>query len=199
MSENWEFDKRELLKPENMLLLYARGAFPMADENGNVDWYMPQIRTIIPLDDFNLPRSLRKYLEKSKFKILFDNDPITIIKNCADRDKTWISDGLIDAYSGLIKMGHVHSVEVIENNKIIGGLYGVTYRGAFFGESMFSKKSQASKAALTKLLEHLNKKKFSLLDVQFLTEHLGMFGAKEISFEEYKKLMRKAYSKDVYF
>ena len=199
MSENWDFDKRELLKPENMLLLYARGAFPMADEDGEIDWYMPQIRTIIPLDDYNFPRSLRKYLEKSKFKILFDNDPLRIIKNCADREKTWISDRLIEAYSGLIKIGHLHSVEVFESNKIIGGLFGVTYRGAFFGESMFSKKSQASKAALTKLLQHLNKKNFSLLDVQFLTEHLEMFGAKEISFEEYKNLMREAYSKDVYF
>ena len=199
MSENWDFDKRELLKPENMLLLYARGAFPMADEDGEIDWYMPQIRTIIPLDDYNFPRSLRKYLEKSKFKILFDNDPLRIIKNCADREKTWISDRLIEAYSGLIKTGHLHSVEVFESNKIIGGLFGVTYRGAFFGESMFSKKSQASKAALTKLLQHLNKKNFSLLDVQFLTEHLEMFGAKEISFEEYKNLMREAYSKDVYF
>ena len=199
MSENWEFDKRELLKPENMLLLYTRGAFPMADENGDVDWYMPEIRTIIPLDDYNLPRSLRKYLEASKFKIIFDNDPLTIIKNCADRDKTWISDSLIEAYSGLIKMGHVHSVEVFENKKLVGGLYGVSFRGAFFGESMFSKKSQASKAALTNLLEHLNKKKFSLLDVQFLTEHLEMFGAKEISFEEYKVLMKNAYSKEVYF
>ena len=199
MSENWEFDKRELLKPENMLLLYTRGAFPMADENGDVDWYMPEIRTIIPLDDYNLPRSLRKYLEASKFKIIFDNDPLTIIKNCADRDKTWISDSLIEAYSGLIKKGHVHSVEVFENKKLVGGLYGVSFRGAFFGESMFSKKSQASKAALTNLLEHLNKKKFSLLDVQFLTEHLEMFGAKEISFEEYKVLMKNAYSKEVYF
>ena len=199
MSVNWKFDKRELLKPENMLLLYTRGAFPMADENGDVDWYMPEIRTIIPLDDYNLPRSLRKYLETSKFKILFDNDPLTIIKNCADRDKTWISDSLIEAYSGLIKMGHVHSVEVFENKKLVGGLYGVSFRGAFFGESMFSKKSQASKAALTNLLEHLNKKKFSLLDVQFLTEHLEMFGAKEISFEEYKVLMKNAYSKEVYF
>jgi leucyl/phenylalanyl-tRNA--protein transferase len=199
MNDNWEFDKRELLIPENMLLLYIKGAFPMAEEDGEINWYMPQTRAVIPLDNYNLPRSFRKYLEKSDFQFYLDKDPIQIIRNCANRDNTWISEELIEAYSGLLKIGHVHSVEVYEKNKLVGGLYGVTYRGAFFGESMFSKKSQASKAALTKLLEHLSNKKFCLLDVQFLTEHLEMFGAKEISFEEYKLLMRKAYSIDVSF
>jgi leucyl/phenylalanyl-tRNA--protein transferase len=199
MNEEGIFEKQELLKPENMLLLYARGAFPMADHEGDIDWYMPETRTIIPIENFNYPKSLRKYLDKKELTFLFDNDVMKIIKHCAARKDTWISDELIDAYFGLYKLGHVHSVEVFEKNKLVGGLYGVVFRGAFFGESMFSKKSQASKAALIKLLFHLKNKKFSLLDVQFITDHLKMFGAKEITFEEYQKLQREAYSKKVSF
>ena len=199
MNEEGIFNKQELLKPENMLLLYARGAFPMADQEGNIDWYMPQTRTIIPIKKFNYPKSLRKYLEKQELTFLFDNDVMNIIEHCAARKDTWISDELIDAYFGLYKLGHIHSVEVYEKNKLIGGLYGVVFRGAFFGESMFSKKSQASKAALIKLLFHLQSKNFSLLDVQFITDHLKMFGAREITFEEYQKLQTEAYSKKVSF
>jgi leucyl/phenylalanyl-tRNA--protein transferase len=199
MNEEEIFEKQELLKPENMLLLYARGAFPMADHEGDIDWYMPETRTIIPIENFNYPKSLRKYLDKKELTFLFDNDVMNIIKHCAARKDTWISDELIDAYFGLYKLGHVHSVEVFEKNKLVGGLYGVVFRGAFFGESMFSKKSQASKAALIKLLFHLKNKNFSLLDVQFITDHLKMFGAKEITFEEYQKLQGEAYSKKVSF
>lgn len=199
MNEEGLFDKQELLKPENMLLLYARGAFPMADHEGDIDWYMPETRTIIPIENFNYPKSLRKHLDKKEFTIHFDKDVMNIVNHCAARKDTWISDELIDAYFGLYKLGHLHSVEVFEKNKLIGGLYGVVFRGAFFGESMFSKKSQASKAALIKLLFHLKNKNFSLLDVQFITDHLKMFGAKEITFEEYQKLQREAYSKKVSF
>jgi leucyl/phenylalanyl-tRNA--protein transferase len=199
MNEEGIFDKQELLKPENMLLLYARGAFPMADEKGDIDWYMPEIRTIIPIQNFNYPKSLRKYLEKKEFTYRIDDNVMNIIEHCAARKDTWISDELIEAYFGLYKLGHVHSVEVFEKNKLIGGLYGVVFRGAFFGESMFSIKSQASKAALIKLLTHLQNKKFTLLDVQFITDHLKMFGAKEITFEEYQKLQREAYSAEVKF
>src|ERR1035437_4383552 len=131
--------KTDWLKPENMILLYSRGAFPMADETGIIDWYMPDIRTIIPLDKFNLPRSLKKFLYTSDFEYRFDTSILRVVTECSDRTTTWISDELIESYKGLGSLGHLHSVEVIQHNKLVGGLYGVTYKGAFFGESMFSR------------------------------------------------------------
>lgn len=199
MNESRIISKKDLLKPENMIQLYAQGAFPMADDEGNIEWYLPEIRTIIPLDNYNIPRSLRKFMEKTNFDYKIDSKIVDVIINCSKRPKTWISEELIEAYKGLIKLGYLHSVEVYQYNELVGGLYGVTYRGAFFGESMFSKVSQASKCALVKLIEHLNNKEFVLLDVQFQTEHLKMFGAIEISFDEYSDLLLKAYEKKVSF
>ncbi len=195
-----EINGSDLLKPENMLRLYASGAFPMADEKTDeINWYMPEIRTIIPLDNFNIPRSLKRYLENSDFEFKYDNDFLSIVKNCADRETTWISDKLIEAYLNLHKNGHIHTVETWRNGKLVGGLYGVTFRGAFFGESMFSKVEQASKAALVKLIERLNENNFMILDVQYMTEHLKMFGAEEITFKEYQQLLFKSYQRDCRF
>ena len=189
------FNPKDLLKPDNMLRLYASGAFPMADaETGSINWYLPDIRTIIPLDNFNIPRSAKKAIEGQNFEIRFDTDFDGVLEGCADRESTWISDELKSAYRRLKKRGHIHTVETWKDGMLVGGLYGVTFRGAFFGESMFSKVSQASKAALVALLKHLKEKDFVLLDVQYLTEHLKMFGAIEISFEEYTKLLHKAYA-----
>jgi len=190
------FDPKELLQPDNMIRLYASGAFPMADEKtGIINWYMPEVRTIIPIDNFNVPRSAKKAIDEENFEIKFDIDFEKVVEGCADRESTWTSDELIDAYRRLKKRGFIHTVETWKNGNLVGGLYGVTFRGAFFGESMFSKISQASKAALVTLLKHLKEKEFVLLDVQFMTEHLKMFGAVEISFEEYTKLLHKAYAK----
>ncbi len=189
------FDSKELLKPGNMLRLYAFGAFPMADDDGRINWFMPEIRTIIPLDNYNIPKTLKTFLKKSDFEFRYDTDFISVIRGCATRDKTWISEELIEAYRRLQKKGHIHTVETWDNGKLVGGLYGVTFRGAFFGESMFSKVPQASKAALLKLIEHLNLKDFILLDVQYMTPHLKMFGAVEIDFEEYNKLLYSAYTR----
>jgi leucyl/phenylalanyl-tRNA--protein transferase len=194
-----EFNRDDFLQPDTMLGLYARGAFPMSDETGNIDWYYPENRTIIPIEAFNFPRSLRKFLSSSGFEYRFDTCREDVIRHCAARDETWISEQLIDAYKGLIKMNNLHSVEVWHNGKLAGGLYGINYRGAFFGESMFSLVPQASKAALIKLLEHLLEKGFVLLDVQYMTEHLRMFGAKEISLNEYNRLLGLAYLKDCRF
>jgi len=191
--------KTNWLKPENMILLYSRGAFPMADEYGIIDWYMPDIRTIIPLDNFNLPRSLKKYLSTSDFEYRYDTSILKVVHACSDRTSTWISDELIEAYKGLKFLNHLHSVEVYRQNKLVGGLYGVSYKGAFFGESMFSRVPQASKAALVKLVEHMKERGFILLDVQYQTEHLKMFGAVEIPFEEYSRVLYKAYTLDCRF
>jgi leucyl/phenylalanyl-tRNA---protein transferase len=189
-------DPKELLKPENMIRLYASGAFPMADAaTGNINWYLPDIRTIIPLDNFNVPRSAKKVIEDENFEIRIDTDFEGVLEGCSNRESTWISEELKSAYRRLKKRGYIHTVETWKDGKLVGGLYGVTFRGAFFGESMFSKVSQASKAALVALLKHLKEKDFVLLDVQYMTEHLKMFGAVEISFQEYTKLLQKAYAK----
>jgi leucyl/phenylalanyl-tRNA--protein transferase len=200
MDRKENFNPKDLLKPDNMLRLYASGAFPMADaKTGSINWYLPEIRTIIPLNDYNIPRSAKKVIEEKNFEIKFDTDFEGVVAGCADRESTWISVELISAYKRLKKRGHIHTVETWKDGKLVGGLYGVTFRGAFFGESMFSKVSQASKAALVALLQHLKQKGFILLDVQYMTEHLKMFGAVEISFEEYTKLLHKAYVKECAF
>ncbi|HKI78018.1 MAG TPA: leucyl/phenylalanyl-tRNA--protein transferase [Ignavibacteriaceae bacterium] len=197
---NDKLNKSDWLKPENMIRLYAAGAFPMADEDtGKINWYMPEVRTIIPLNNYNFPRSLKKEIEKSNFEFRFDFDFLQIVNGCADRENTWISDELIAAYLKLKEHGYVHTVETWKNGKLIGGLYGISYGGAFFGESMFSRESQASKAALIKLLEHLNQKNFVVLDVQYITSHLEMFGAIEISFDEFNRLLQVAYSRECVF
>lgn len=196
---NFLLSPKDLLKPENMIFLYSRGAFPMADETGEINWYLPEIRTIIPLKNYNVPRSLKKFLSNSNFRYSFDTQTLLVIEECSKRESTWISSELKEAYKRLWQLGHLHSVEVMHNNKLVGGLYGVTYKGAFFGESMFSKVSQASKCALVKLIEKLNEKNFVLLDVQYQTEHLKMFGATEITFEKYNELLHEAYKRNVYF
>jgi leucyl/phenylalanyl-tRNA--protein transferase len=200
MDSRNHFDPKELLKPENMLRLYASGAFPMADEKaGTINWYMPEIRTIVPFDDFNFPRSARKAVDKMNFEIKFDTDFTKVVMGCSDREDTWISKELINAYKRLRKRGHVHTVETWLEDKMVGGLYGVTFRGAFFGESMFSQVSEASKASLMALINHLIERDFVLLDVQYMSEHLKMFGAMEISFDEYTKLLHKAYTRGCEF
>jgi leucyl/phenylalanyl-tRNA--protein transferase len=193
-------DPKELLKPETMLRLYASGAFPMADaKTGNINWYLPDIRTIIPLDNYNIPRTTKKAIDDMNFNIKFDTDFEGVLAGCADRESTWISDELKAAYRGLKRRGHIHTVETWKDGKLVGGLYGVTFRGAFFGESMFSKVSQASKAALVALLKHLKEKEFVLLDVQYITGHLKMFGAVEINFDEYTKLLYESYARGCEF
>jgi leucyl/phenylalanyl-tRNA---protein transferase len=197
---DYKFSIEESLQPENMISLYARGAFPMADEyTKEINWYLPKTRTIIPLNDYNLPRSLRKFMEKTDIEIRYDFDFLPVVKACAEREQTWISDELIEAYLRLQKTGHIHTVEAWKKGKLVGGLYGVAYKGAFFGESMFSRVTQASKVALVNLIEHLKGKNFVLLDVQYMTEHLKMFGAKEISYEKYCSLLIEAYEKECWF
>ena len=199
MENNSDFNPKELLKPLNMINAYAQGAFPMADDSGEIGWYQPNERTVIMLDDYNIPRSLKKFMSASDFDYRINTNTIEVIKSCASRKETWISEELIDAYIGLVDLGFLHSVEVYQKNKLVGGLYGISIGGVFFGESMFSKVSQASKSAFAFLLKHLEQKDFVLIDVQFQTDHLKMFGTKEIDFEEYNDFLEIAYSKDISF
>lgn len=196
--ENCELDAI-FSDPEKILSLYAQGAFPMGNEDGEVDWYYPEIRAIIPLESFNIPRSLRRFKAKNALDITFNKTPIEVIKNCANRKKTWITEKIFEAYKLLIDINCIGSVEIWKNQELVGGLYGIHFRGAFFGESMFSKTPQASKVALASLLERLRERSYTLLDVQFLTSHLKMFGAIEISIEKYRMLLNEAYSKDCDF
>lgn len=189
------------LEPENMIKLYALGAFPMAEDKDSsvINWYMPEIRTIIPIKSYNIPRSLKSFINKHNFQIKFDTEVTEVIHACRNRDESWISPKLINAYLQLFDYGFLHTVEVYDNQSLIGGLYGISYKGAFFGESMFSTEPQASKVALAHLLQHLQTKGFSLLDVQYQTQHLQMFGATQIPMENYNLLLRAAYKQDISF
>ncbi|PID58710.1 MAG: leucyl/phenylalanyl-tRNA--protein transferase [Ignavibacteriae bacterium] len=194
-----EINENLLLQPVNMLNLYAQGAFPMAEANGEINWYQPKERAVILMEEYNIPRSLKKFMKTTDFTYNFDINTEAVISGCANRKETWISDKLIDAYKRLIDLGYLHSVEVYQKNKLVGGLYGISIGGAFFGESMFSKVSQASKTALAVLLKYLEKRCFTILDVQFETDHLNMFGVKIVEFEEYKKLLDKAFINNISF
>ncbi len=193
------FDNNKLLEPGFMVSMYARGSFPMAEKDGTVNWYMPETRAVIPVKKFNIPRSLKKFMQTTSFEYRYDSDIMGVITNCSNRKETWISTELINAYQRLIDLGYVHSVEVYENNILVGGLYGISFRGAFFGESMFSRVPQASKCAMVKLFDNLKTKGFELVDVQYVTEHLKMFGTIEISYDDYVKILIEAYKKEIEF
>jgi leucyl/phenylalanyl-tRNA--protein transferase len=192
--------KRNTLDPKLLLAAYAAGIFPMADEkSGEIHWYSPDPRGILPLDTFKVSRSLRLTIKKQMFDIRVDTAFEEVMRCCAKRRETWISEDIIRAYTKLFRMGYAHSVETWHNDKLVGGLYGVALGGAFFGESMFSKMRDASKVALVFLVEYLKKKKFKLLDTQFVTPHLSRFGAVNIPRDEYLHRLENAISLPVRF
>jgi leucyl/phenylalanyl-tRNA--protein transferase len=168
----------------------------MADPDGTIYWYDPDPRTIIPLNNFNISRRLARTVRKGNFEIRIDASFRRVIEACAepaaDRGSTWINAEIIDIYCELNRLGVAHSVETWINGKLAGGLYGVSIRGLFAGESMFTWVTDSSKIALVHLVSHLRKKGFVLLDTQFTTEHLRRFGAIEIPREEYKQRLAHA-------
>jgi len=167
------------------------------DDSGDVYWYDPDPRAILPIDGIRIPRSVRKIVRDARFEVRFDTDFDGVISGCADREETWISRRLMDAYIELNRLGHAHSVECWEGGRLVGGLYGVAVAGLFCGESMFSAVSGASKVALVRLVDHLKSRRYRLLDIQMLTPHLERFGAFEISRKEYHIRLRTAISADV--
>jgi leucyl/phenylalanyl-tRNA---protein transferase len=182
------------LDPRLLLQGYATGIFPMADGR-NADelfWVEPRNRAIIPLDGFHLSRSLRRTLRSGKFDVTHDRDFAGVIAACADREETWINAELERAMLALHRSGHAHSIEVWRAGELAGGLYGVKLGRAFFGESMFSRRTDASKVALAWLVARLKVGNFSLLDCQFMTEHLASLGAISIPRETYVALLSAA-------
>jgi leucyl/phenylalanyl-tRNA--protein transferase len=187
------------INPEFLLQAYRMGIFPMAMEQGEIGWFSPDPRGIIPLDSFHVPKSLKRVMSSGRFDIRINSSFGEVIDGCAEREETWIDDTVRESYMNLNVRGYAHSVECWFEGDLAGGLYGVAIGGAFFGESMFSRKRDASKVALVSLVEHLLKRKFILLDTQWTTPHLKQFGAIDITKSDYMKSLHEAISMDVSF
>jgi leucyl/phenylalanyl-tRNA--protein transferase len=181
-----------VIDPELLLQGYRLGVFPMAMEDDSIAWFSPDPRAIIPLENFHVPHALRRVTRKNIFEIKIDNHFGEVIRACAKREDTWINAEIIESYERLHELGYAHSVEAWSKNKLAGGLYGVALGGAFFGESMFHRVTDASKMALVALVERLRANKFALLDTQWTTPHLQQFGAVEIPRDQYLKMLRRA-------
>jgi len=186
------------IPPDLLLRAYATGVFPMAEhaDDQEVFWVRPEMRGIIPLDKFHVPKSLRKLMRHEPFDIRYDTDFAGVIRACAEpsaeRADTWINEPIREAYTELFKRGHCHTVEAWREGKLVGGLYGVSLGRAFFGESMFSREPNASKICLVHLVERLRDHGFILLDTQFTTEHLRRFGAIDIPRRRYEQMLAEA-------
>lgn len=175
-----------------LLRAYAAGVFPMAEsaDSPHVDWYEPEMRGVLPLESFHLPRRLARTVRSGDFEVTFDQDFTGVMRACAKptpgRTVTWINQPILDGYADLFAHGFAHSVECRRDGRLVGGLYGVALGGAFFGESMFSFERDASKVALVHLAARLRGAGYVLLDTQFITEHLRQFGAAEINRADYR-------------
>lgn len=181
------------LTPELVLQAYRTGAFPMADRDGELLWFSPDPRCILPLDRFHIPRSVRQIVRRRTFEIRINTAFEAVVHACANRPEgTWISAQIIEVYRTLHRQGFAHSVESWHEGQLAGGLYGLAVNGAFFGESMFTRVSNASKVALVALVKRLRKRGFILLDTQWSTPHLTRFGAAEIRRREYLRRLRLA-------
>jgi leucyl/phenylalanyl-tRNA--protein transferase len=181
-----------MIDPELLLQGYRLGVFPMAMEDDSIQWFSPDPRAILPLEDFHVPHALRRLVRQKLFETTIDNAFSKVIEACANREDTWINLEIIESYMRLHQLGCAHSVEAWKEGRLAGGLYGVAVGGVFFGESMFHHVTDASKIALVALVEHLRARKFALLDTQWLTPHLQQFGGIEISRDHYLRLLRRA-------
>ena len=182
----------KMIDPEVLLQGYRLGVFPMAMEDDSIEWFSPDPRAILPLEDFHVTHALRRLLRRRLFETTINKVFAEVITACAKREDTWINREIVQSYTQLHQLGHAHSVEAWKEGKLVGGLYGVEVGGAFFGESMFHRVTDASKIALVALVEHLRAHKFVLLDTQWLTPHLQQFGGMEISRNHYLRLLRRA-------
>jgi leucyl/phenylalanyl-tRNA---protein transferase len=186
------------ITPEILLRAYSIGLFPMAEsaDDPEIFWVEPELRGVLPLDNFHVSKSLAKTIRRQPFDIRFDHDFDAVIAACAeatsDRPSTWINHTIRSLYSTLHGMGHAHSVEAWHDDQLVGGLYGVSLGSAFFGESMFSRRTDASKICLVHLVARLRDRDFTLLDTQFTTEHLKTFGAIDVPKDDYAVMLAAA-------
>lgn len=190
------------LDADILIRAYAQGYFPMSDpDSGDLFWYHPDPRAILPLDGMHVSKSLYKQVRRGIYEIRFDTCFTTVMRECAkprgDDNLTWIDDRFINAYGQLHEMGLAHSVEAWYEGQLVGGLYGVSLNGLFAGESMFSLKADASKVCLYHLVDHLNERGYALLDVQFQNPHITQFGVIEIPRDDYLQRLEVALNKQV--
>lgn len=187
------FTREGYIRPAVLIAAYRGGMFPMAmDNRGEIGWFSPDPRGVIPLDEFHIPHGLKRTLRKEPFEIRVDTAFSEVMRGCAERKTTWISEEIVTSYEKLFELGYAHSVECWKDSELVGGLYGIAIGGAFFGESMFSRATDASKVALVSLVERLKERCFQLLDTQWTTDHLTGFGCREIPRYEYLKQLNQA-------
>jgi leucyl/phenylalanyl-tRNA--protein transferase len=182
----------EPLDPILVINAYAQGIFPMADHFGRIRWFAPDPRAILEHENLHVSHSLRATLRKRVYDVRMDTDFEMVMRRCAEREDTWINESFIATYTQLYHTGLAHCVEAWKNGELVGGLYGVALGGAFMGESMFSRATDASKVCLVALVEHLKARGFVLHDVQFWTPHLATLGMTEIPREQYERRLRNA-------
>ncbi|KJZ19854.1 leucyl/phenylalanyl-tRNA--protein transferase [Loktanella sp. S4079] len=182
------------LTPEILLSAYAQGVFPMSEsrDDPEIFWVDPTMRGVIPLDGFRISRSLAKTMRRGHLTVSFDTAFAQVVSGCADRDETWINETIFELYCVLHQLGYAHSVEVWQGKDLVGGAYGVAIGAAFFGESMFSTVTDASKVALAYLIDRLRLGGFVLCDTQFITDHLASLGAEEIPRAAYHQQLAQA-------
>jgi leucyl/phenylalanyl-tRNA---protein transferase len=190
------------LDPALVLRAYREGIFPMAMESGEIAWFSPDPRGVIPLDGFHIPSRLARVVRSGRFEIRIDHAFETVMRACAEReddDGTWINETILECYVALHRLGIAHSVEAWHQGQLVGGLYGVHLGAAFFGESMFHRATDASKVALVALVDRMRRRSFRLLDIQWVTPHLEQFGAIEIPRDDYLAQLKTALRTDASF
>lgn len=181
-----------MIDPQLLLSAYCQGYFPMGMEGGDIRWFLPEWRGMLPVKDFHVPSRFARYLKTHPFEVRWNTAFTEVMCGCADRPDTWITDDILDSYQALHELGYAHSAEVWREDQLVGGVYGVAIGGAFFGESMFSRETQASKVALVALQERLKDRGFLMHDTQWTTPHLAMFGGHEIPCDDYLKILNRA-------
>jgi leucyl/phenylalanyl-tRNA--protein transferase len=189
-----------MIDPALLVRAYREGIFPMALEDGDLGWFSPDPRGILPIEGFHAPARLMRVVRKGVFDVRIDTAFEAVMRACAAREEgSWINDEIVASYSALHRLGLAHSVETWQNGELAGGLYGVHLGGVFFGESMFHRVTDASKVALVALVDRLARRGFELLDTQWVTPHLEQFGAIEIPRDEYLRRLKRAIKKDCAF
>jgi leucyl/phenylalanyl-tRNA---protein transferase len=200
-----EHSQRETLDPELVLKAYMIGVFPMAEdaESDELVWIKPEVRGILPLESFHISKRLARTLRTTDLEFRYSSDFHAVIDGCAEaktgRETTWINGAIRSAYGQLFERGHCQTVEAWRGNVLVGGLYGISLGSAFFGESMFSRETDASKLCLVKLVERLKERGYTLLDTQFITPHLKRFGAIEVLRIRYEAMLAQALARQARF